>query len=231
MGVKRNAVGAAFRSHLICLVRHSLGKGRTTMNRYAKGAIAAGAATVLLLGGLGTFALWNDSQSIDAGTVGSGRLALDTTGMDGNWYLYVAGDDDPGDYDPQDAIDIDTYTVVPGDELIFVATGIELDAEGGELYFTVSTTLAGADSDGFTVTDPELFGDDGLGGSTPATDGEFAGVDEDTPVYSIVAADGVLTEEFDATVRVSFDADDTDYQNADLDLSDAAIEVQQVVKA
>lgn len=49
------------------------------MKKVMKAAIAAGAASALLLGGAGTYALWNDSEPINAGTVTTGHLTLDAT--------------------------------------------------------------------------------------------------------------------------------------------------------
>ncbi len=207
------------------------------MNRYAKGAIAAGAATVLLLGGLGTFALWNDSQSIDAGSVATGQLALDTDDMTGQWYRYVDGEDDPTYYvEEESPIDEATFKVVPGDELIFVATDLKVTADGDEIYFTVAGTLGTPDPlapQGFTVGDPQLFGDDEIDSAANGSTVEytFAAVDPGTTVYGLVGNVGVKTETFDVTMRLSFDADDLDDQDVSIDLSDAAIEIQQVVKA
>ena len=80
------------------------------MNRNAKGAIAVGAATLLLLGGGGTFALWNASQQVAAGTVLSGELSL-TNGTAAGWYDLApfnaahaawAADEDPSWVSPAD---------------------------------------------------------------------------------------------------------------------------------
>ena len=43
------------------------------MNRTTKGAIAAGAAAVLLLGGAGSLAYWSDCQDAAGGTINSAR--------------------------------------------------------------------------------------------------------------------------------------------------------------
>jgi len=57
------------------------------MNKNAKGAIAIGAAVLLLLGGGGTFALWNASIDSAAGQVVSGELSLEeTAGATSGWY-------------------------------------------------------------------------------------------------------------------------------------------------
>ena len=46
------------------------------MNKIFTGIIAAAAGTTLLLGGAGSFALWNSTSSVQAGTVNAGTLAL-----------------------------------------------------------------------------------------------------------------------------------------------------------
>jgi alternate signal-mediated exported protein len=50
------------------------------VNRNAKGALAAGAAVVVLLGGAGSYALWSDSASSTPGNLTSGELKLTATG-------------------------------------------------------------------------------------------------------------------------------------------------------
>ena len=54
------------------------------MNKLTKGAIATAAGIALLMGGAGTFALWNDSVGVNGGTVQTGTLDIDTTGT-GTW--------------------------------------------------------------------------------------------------------------------------------------------------
>lgn len=202
------------------------------MNRYAKGGIAVAAGAVLLLGGFGTFALWSQTTDLETGSVTSGELNITAGPVSEEWYVYD-GSTDPADYTGT-GLDLSEYTVVPKDELIYVAKGIDLSAKGGELYYTLGIDLgaAGVDGDGFTVGTPALHVVAGgtLPAATAAGVDEYDGVDPLTPVYSVVASDDGLTGTYDITVRVSFDADDTDNQNAILDLSAAAITVQQVIK-
>ena len=51
------------------------------MNKFAKGSLAAGAGLVLLLGGAGTLAYWNDSAELEGGTIEAGSMTFsaDTT--------------------------------------------------------------------------------------------------------------------------------------------------------
>ena len=47
------------------------------MNKNVKGSLAAAAAAVLLLGGAGSLAFWNDSQTVAGTTINAGELKLD----------------------------------------------------------------------------------------------------------------------------------------------------------
>ncbi|BDZ46070.1 alternate-type signal peptide domain-containing protein [Naasia aerilata] len=54
------------------------------MNKLVKGAIAGAAGIALLLGGAGTFALWNSSATLSAPSISAGTLAL-TSNNNGVW--------------------------------------------------------------------------------------------------------------------------------------------------
>ena len=205
------------------------------MHRYAKGGIAVAAGAALLLGGFGTFALWNDSANLDAGTVASGELSLTAGPTSKGWYLYNGTSTDPDDYTGT-ALDLDDYRVQPEDELVFVAKGIGLTATGGRLFYTLDVDLGpdGVDANGFVIGTPELYA---VAGSTPlptptnATTGQYAGVTAGTPVYSVDAGDGTVSGTYDVAILVSFATNNTPgEQNAQLDLSGAALEVQQVIE-
>jgi alternate signal-mediated exported protein len=95
------------------------------MNKYTKGAIATGAAIVLLLGGAGTFALWNDDAEVAAGTINSGTLTIEADGA-GEWT----------DSYGAPILDISNYLIVPGDELTFTQD-VDIDATGNNLEATL----------------------------------------------------------------------------------------------
>ncbi|MCL3836921.1 alternate-type signal peptide domain-containing protein [Aeromicrobium duanguangcaii] len=94
------------------------------MNKSTKGAVAAGAAAVLLLGGAGSLAYWNAEGIIAGGTISSGELKL-TAKDAGTWTLNGT------------KVTTGTPTIVPGDELVFsgsytiVATGNNIKANLG----------------------------------------------------------------------------------------------------
>jgi alternate signal-mediated exported protein len=81
------------------------------MHKVSRGLLAAGAGSLLLLGGGGTLAYWGDADTVDGGTFDSGQLRLEVDATNagcGDWML----DDGEGTevYDTGDKI-------VPGDEL------------------------------------------------------------------------------------------------------------------
>jgi alternate signal-mediated exported protein len=49
------------------------------MNKLVKGAVAGAAGIALLLGGAGTFALWNATVGVSSGTISTGTLAFGTS--------------------------------------------------------------------------------------------------------------------------------------------------------
>lgn len=85
------------------------------MKKTTKGALAAGAAAVLLAGGAGTMAAWTGSQSLGGGNVSAGNLAI-TQQDAGNWHWGTAAA-------PGAAItDITQVSLVPGDSVTYTGT-------------------------------------------------------------------------------------------------------------
>jgi alternate signal-mediated exported protein len=98
------------------------------MNKLTKGAIAAAAGVILLMGGAGTLASWNSSSAAGTSqTVTAGQLALTSTGT-GTW-KNAAGT----------TITPSTYRIVPGDTLTYTQT-YNVAASGDNLFFTVAAT-------------------------------------------------------------------------------------------
>lgn len=106
------------------------------MNKFAKGSLAAGAGIVLLLGGAGTLAYWNDQAELNgAGSINAGQLTLEAA--EGAW-----------------APEITTW--VPGDESRYTTT-LRLDADGDNIQGTIaldeeSVVITGDDADQFDLT-------------------------------------------------------------------------------
>ena len=89
------------------------------MKKETKGAGAAVAAALLLLGGAGTLAYWNDSAAVPGGDIQSGRLELGAPDCGAGWTL------DGG-------TPFTTQLLVPGDTLTKTCT-IDLVAQGEHL--------------------------------------------------------------------------------------------------
>jgi len=108
------------------------------MNKLLKGAIAGAAGLTLLLGGAGTFALWNSSTSITGGNIQSGELTLAGGGA-GVWK------------DKANAVipTINAYKIVPGDVLTYTKD-LTVTATGATL--TADLALAPASIVAVTVT-------------------------------------------------------------------------------
>lgn len=101
------------------------------MNAVTKGAIAAGAAAVLLTSGLGTLAYWSSSTTVAGGTLSSGHLSLDVQNpvwTDQSGSIAVP-------FDP--AVD----SIVPGDVIVYTADAL-VSGEGRNLEATLTADTA-----------------------------------------------------------------------------------------
>lgn len=102
------------------------------MKRSTKGALAASAAGILLLGGAGSLAFWSATVSVPGGTIASGELKLSTPACGDGWLL-DAGEATASDpYAPGDQ-------VVPGDVITKVCT-FDITALGDHLRATLGVT-------------------------------------------------------------------------------------------
>ena len=178
------------------------------MRRSTKGALAASAAATLLLGGAGSLAYWNSTQTINGGSIASGTLTL--TQESGQtcsaWTLDAAGG--PTTYDPG------TTLVVPGD-VITKTCDYTVTAKGAHLAAVVS------------MDDTSITGDADLASALAASaaytlDGA-ALADGDTVTS---ANDGQVLS---ATISVTFDAatSGTTAQGMDASLGNIVVGLQQ----
>ena len=90
------------------------------MNKTTKGALAAAAAGVLLLGGAGTLAYWTDTATVTGTDINSGHLKLTESACDATWIL--------DDGDPLE-VPFTGQLLVPGDTLSRTCT-YTVDAAG-----------------------------------------------------------------------------------------------------
>lgn len=150
------------------------------MNKSIKGALAAGAAAVLLLGGAGSLAFWTDSETVDGGTINAGQMTLsapDCTTATGShdWQL-----DDGTPFVPG------ATEVVPGDSISKVCD-MSLVLEGEHIGATLE------------IDDTNIAGDDTLATELTA-DATFT---VDGAAYAPITAPG--THAVRATITVTFD--------------------------
>jgi alternate signal-mediated exported protein len=176
---------------------------RAFMHKPLKGAIALGAAGLLLLGGAGTYALWSDSVTLDGGTIGAGQLDLAVTTA-GTWADVSTGTSVP-------ITNIDDFLLVPGDVLTY-SLSATLQAEGDNLEATL-------EADPTSITAEEGLDDDITVTTTVSTGG--------------VAITGPITEDndgdvIDVVVTLTFDEESGIESQLDtIDLSDLKLTVNQ----
>ncbi|RNL62958.1 alternate-type signal peptide domain-containing protein [Nocardioides marmoriginsengisoli] len=142
------------------------------MNKSTKGALAATAAGVLLLGGVGSLAYWSDSATIAGGAVNSGTLSL--TDATAGSCATAAWTLDSAESPAGIAFDPATDTLVPGDVLT-KRCSYTIGAVGEHLRATVVAT--GGVASGDLAPSLQVAGGFTIGGSpvtevTEANDGD-----------------------------------------------------------
>lgn len=149
------------------------------MRKSTKGALAVGAAGVLLLGGAGTLAYWTESADVDGADLEAGHLAItaNTCGT-APWML------DGGLIEAEDAL------IVPGDtiakECTFTVTGEGDHFEDVDIAIAAPNWTIGSDAD--LVSALGVVSADYDGSSVgPITTGD------DIPVGEVVTASFALT--------------------------------------
>lgn len=115
------------------------------MNKLTSGAIVGTLGITLLLGGAGTFAMWNQSTTAQAGTVASGTLTIANAGTP-SW-KNVSADAPAGG---TAIANIASYKIVPGDTLEMTQT-FTVAASGDNLKATLAldpnSIVAATDAD------------------------------------------------------------------------------------
>ena len=163
------------------------------MKKTTKGALAAGAAAVLLLGGAGTLAYWTDSATVSGGELTAGELDLSDVTCASTW---------------TEGADTDVELLVPGDTVTKECTGtitmtgdhisatVALDddsVEDAEAAFNLPTTAGDAVSISAALT----------GGGTVTSSGPVSITITVAWPYGTVPdndAQGVSTSELDGLV-------------------------------
>lgn len=131
------------------------------MNKTTKGAFAASAAAVLLLGGAGSLAFWSDSETVKAGDVTAGNLSLDAHSCDASW-KYAADKAGAGNT---------VVRFVPGDVITKKCTFV-VRGSGDNLAATLTTPATYAIGAGDVTADVRAvytLGSTTIGPSAPIT--------------------------------------------------------------
>lgn len=153
------------------------------MKKTTKGALAAGAAAVLLAGGAGTYAAWTaTSPSIQGGTVTTGHLTVTQKPGSTTGWTWVGG--------AKDGLALtSTDTIAPGDKVSYTGTYV-LGIKGTNLTAKVDVTTA----NGGTIPAELTW--------TPTSNTSLTGLNESDSGDEIVAG-GVL--EFLGTATATMD--------------------------
>jgi len=195
------------------------------MNKLFKGAIASAAGVALLLGGAGTFAMWNDIAYFeDDGVITAGSLEfVDHTMDDAVWALNgteITDDNVDGSVDDE----IAAVRIVPGDTLTMSWEDIGVNVEGDYLKAKFGVDLSEFAAG---IDDPDVLAFYNLLNPiievTETTNGSVAhAADEE-----IELAAGVHT--FDVTAKVFFDQEATNaVQKAEIELGGLGLTIDQV---
>jgi alternate signal-mediated exported protein len=152
----------------------------TPMNKSTKGALAAAAGAVLLLGGAGSLAYWNASATVNGGAITTGSLTLGAGTCDPSW-VYANGT----------AVGQTVVKVVPGDAITKSCT-FTVGASGDHL----SATLAAPATTTYTKN-PTSATTDSLTVATTYTINR-------TPVATLVNGDKVTSSDNGKTLTAKF---------------------------
>lgn len=181
------------------------------MNKITKGAIAGAAGIVLLLGGAGTFALWNDSADLDGSTVTSGELFI-TQSTAGSWSNVTQAT-------PVAIPNITAFKMVPGNTLRFTKA-VNITATGNDL----TATLTYDPSSIVIPTDLAPYVTVTLGAVSSGSNIVSSG----TNTFTVTPAVGASTVTVTVTVAFSSTTPGLTGQNQTIDLSNVTLTLTQV---
>lgn len=168
------------------------------MNKATKGAIAAGAAGILLVGGAGTFALWSDTDAISVGNVDTGELSLALTGTAGAWTY------------PDGTTTVTSDGIVPGDVITSTQEAV-ITASGDNIAGSLTVgTLGGSLPSGVTAVVTAVEDEEDLTAAGNVLSFETAGS------YAV-----------DVVITLTFATTGTTSQNATIDPADLTLTLTQ----
>jgi len=161
------------------------------MNNILKGTIAGAAGIALLLGGAGTFALWNSSASVDGGTIVAGDLEVTSSATAGSWTVNGGA--------PRATLD--GYAVVPGDVIVY-SKAMSITAEGDNLVATL-----GIDPASIAATSASVPADVALADYLAATavlTATGTGISTGGAPYTVTAGQAGVSQDVTVGVTITF---------------------------
>ena len=190
------------------------------MNKLFKGAIAGAAGVALLVGGTGTFALWNSTAQVDVGTVTSGTLAIEKDTTVATWRNVSS--DAPSD--PSIAAIAD-YRIVPGDKLE-LTQNVTINATGNNLKATLGYTADSISAAGIAneALKNALVFDLAASGPNVTRIGT-------TDTFAVTPSSGQTTVTLKLTVELPSTISGTTAQNGVVDLSALTFSLAQDTRA
>jgi alternate signal-mediated exported protein len=112
------------------------------MNKLVKGAVAGAAGIILLMGGAGSLAYWNDSvnagPAAGSNTITAGTLTI-TAPSAGSWTKALFDGSNVQKVAPAAVANLSAVRVVPGNRLVYTQS-FNVVGTGDDLFFTISKT-------------------------------------------------------------------------------------------
>lgn len=187
------------------------------MNKLLKGAVAGAAGVALLLGGAGTFALWNSTETVNVGSVASGTLNIAKTGT-AVWKNVSADGPVGGTVIPT----ITSYKIVPGDKLELTQS-VTINATGNNLAATLTyddTSITAAGTANAALKSALVFAADATGGANVTRIGT-------TNSFAVTPAASTSTVQLKITVELPAATSGVTAQGGNVDFSALAFKLQQ----
>lgn len=194
-----------------------LSRKDTHMNKLLAGAVAGAAGVALLVGGAGTFALWNSTATVNVGTVSSGTLLIAASGTP-SW-KDISSD---GPLGGTVISTISDYRIVPGDTLQLTQE-ITVDATGNNLTATLSyddASIVAATAADAALKSELVFAMDATGGANVTRIGTGN-------TFAVTPASGQSIVTLTVTIDLSSTVSGTTAQGGTVDFSTLSFKLAQ----
>ncbi|MFB2584531.1 alternate-type signal peptide domain-containing protein [Herbiconiux liukaitaii] len=190
------------------------------MNSILKGTIAGAAGIALLLGGAGTFALWNASSVTAGGTIVAGQLSIAPSSTEASWSVNGGAP----------LSNLDGYPIVPGDVIVYTKD-MAITAEGDNLVATLDVDPASITASSTSVPADVALADYLSAGAVLTASGE--GISEGSAPYTVTAGAAGVSQTVTVNVTITYPKSSTaGFENStqlgSVDLNALAVTLTQV---